>query len=511
MKKKICTLLLALLFAALFFVSATDKTAYAEAGQYQLTYDKEGGFVTAETGERRVIYLTETLQDRLVYISYDRFITPYAGQTVSVREGKVTSSGATVVEDDVRIYPDSVQKNEGKTGKNAYYYVLPKVSSCCGYVFTVCYLNADKEPTFDYASDVLYVTKIDDFVPTIEVTDYYPSAGQYKEIFTLSDYSEKSAVSGLSGYVVYQTDLYGQNKKVYAEETFSVGKDKRSNVPVRLDMGKYNYYMVLTDNVGNATSETLIATFDTDALTQKAWSYLEIMNNTKEMWSDVFVYEMGVAYTAYYNAIHEINGEESEESVAEKTQRLTELVEKYDEITLKRKQGEILCDVQVQNGDYLASALTVENTAKAMAFVRYGDEASLRIGIGRYDNGKRYVFSPSVSTTSDVNVEGDFSEPLALRFSIGEYKKVSAVQKIVDGGEEKELACTIKEYADGTIVLFVPKASGDVVLTVERGADLRWLYLLFLTVPVGGGIAVVILYKKGKIRPIKKGREKEGE
>ncbi|MBO4539439.1 MAG: hypothetical protein J5781_04125, partial [Clostridia bacterium] len=173
--------------------------------------------------------------------------------------------------------------------------------------------------------------------------------------------------------------------------------------------------------------------------------------------------------------------------------------------------------LEADNARILSSGLTVKNLYKACDFVKFGETGTVVIGVYKSDREKEndassfepcdmkitdvYAFSVRVFATEQGNVNKNFSVPLELALSVGEYDRIAAVQVVTKDNEVSSVPCYIKEYTNGNLVLEVENTSGTVYLYVsaEQKKDNKLLYLLFLLViPVASGATCLVIYHKRK-------------
>ncbi len=516
MKKSLCLLCFILLFPILLALSTGVRSiALAEGtSRYELTYEeplvtkyvREGEVVT------RKVYVNTYLYTNLVRITYD-VVSSTSGEIMykrlSPQNGKVSGENLTIEKENVIVTRGQLKSNNSGTKDEEAYYFEVSADHCCAFIFSVCYsTGAESEETISYNSKVLYFDTIDGQSPTITVKDI--NVFMYQVTCSFSDKSDICAASGVKSYIVYREDTTTHEKTTY----YSSDKINRNSATFTFESGKYNYYVVATDAVGNVSEEKLVATFDVDQLIGSADAAIMTISSSPSDWSDTFVSKLEKAYSDYQIAANEMNGEVTEAELLRKSNALSSVLSEYYGYINDRLSGRINVTPKITNGDYLKETPTITNLARACDFVKYGEECILTIAIGQYtstvqeeamrfceieDVNKTYSFSIQCYTSDQMVYEDDFTIPLKLAFSIGQYEEIAAVQIIEQDGEKVFVPCNINQYTQGSIVLNVQKTYGDVYLFVREKEKSKLWYLLFLLiVPISCGTSSLIIIHKRK-------------
>ncbi len=521
MSKKVYKLILPiLLFLSALALSSSYKEEVACAAdfvgssRYELTYEDNMNYPYVKGGEKdkRTVYVSKELYNYLDYITYDVVTsesTDIMYERISTSKGKAVNPGVTVARYGVVAKDDL--KPFSSSDKRAYCFTVES-DCCCAFIFTVYYtISEGDEQEVNYGSPVLYLKTVDSLAPTVTVKSY--NRFLYTVTCSFNDTYDNCAASGTKSYTVYQADTTSGNKKVF----LSSDKVYKNTATFTLTSGMYNYYVTATDAVGNESKETLIATFDVDELLSEADSAIRTVNSSPDDWSTNFKSRLNNAASDYEIALKGYNGTVAEEDMERYTNTLKQVLKEYNGFIADKLHNRSLVDLTIINGDYLESAPAVLNLDKACAFVKYGEKGTISISIGKYDSAKGketaleksniksadevYAFSMQVFTTEQSVYRGEFTVPMRFEVAVGSYEEVAAVQLSQGENGEEYIPCNVTEYTNGKVVLNVRNADGTVYLFVKKKTiNLKWLYLLFLLIPIGAAIAVPLIIKNRRKR-----------
>jgi len=518
MRKKVLGILLLAWVASMIFACGIGRGegAYAEK-VYCVTFeDKIYVPVKGGTTETRKVYVSSYLYNDqnggdLIKITYDKVVLPYVDMDVSVQNGEVKTANVVLEEDDVTVYPVDLVANEETNNADKAYYFTVESDHCCAFVFSVYYTAGDEDAVC-YDSEMLKIKNIDSSCPTFSV-EYGLQSGTFCIDLEMNDLVYSCATSGLAGYEVYRTDLSGENHTLYYSKSLSGSRQEDS---FEAEQGEYKYYLIVRDAVGNACVEKLIATFEYDEL---ADSYTAAKNTMRNgTWSQTLINRLEEAYSYYLVIKNNINKTATQEEKDTARKNLQDALAFYNEVVAKRVNGDMGYTVQAINDEYFETPASFLNVEKALAFVPYGDDMTVSVSVAKFSYVEKkygealtqsglskaddvYVLTVLSSMTGVADCRERFSAPLQMQFSVGDYLEISAVQ-ITDEGMT---VCSVKEFNDGRVVVYLPYSYGkvEVFVRVDR-VELRYLYFLFLLVPVGGGLACIFVLRKKK-KEIKNG------
>lgn len=507
----IITLLSVLIASAAVAVKVTP--AFAGSSRYDLTFDETAFKYTkgGETVERRV-YVDESLYPYLIRISYDVVSAEtkdvMMGQLKTENGKAVPGEGITVEKQNVLVAKESL--TSWTSGKKAYYFTV-SADHCCAFVFTVYYDKGEgEEEGKHYCSTNLYLTSVDSVAPKTVLESYNVFMNTVTVRF--DDPGDVCASSGAKTYVVYR---YDTQKKV-KETFFTSDKITSKKATIELEPGKYDYYVAATDSVGNVGKETLVAKYDVDELIRSADNAVKTIESAKDEWSEVFIDKLEKAYGEYVVAANAEEGTVSDEEFTQKSDALKSVLDEYERFLAYKLHGKDNVTLRISGKDYLKEGPTILNLADGCDFIKYGEDGSLSVSVEKHgytkDKGEAlsesgmkaaddvYYFTVQTSTTGQLDRKIDFSVPLKVSLSVGEYKEIGAVQVVEEDGKTVYAPCPVTEYTNGKVVLNVEKTYGTVYLFVQSKEknDLKWLYLLFLLLPISVGTASLIIIKRRK-------------
>ena len=505
--------IIALLLILIAMTSAQKErpVAYAGSSRFDLTFDETTFRYTkeGETVERRV-YVDESLYTDLIRITYNVVST----ETSDVMRGQIkTSNGVAVNEGVVWERKNVVVAKESlqtwTTGKKAYCFTV-SADHCCAFIFTVYYDKGEgEEDEAYYDSPILYLTTVDNVAPKVTIDDYNVFMNTVTVKF--DDSSDNCASSGTKSYTVYQDNTQTGERKTY----LTSDKITSKKATITLESGKYNYYVSAKDAVGNESEEVLVARYDVDELIRSADNAVMTIESAPDDWSETFKDRLNKAYGEYVVVANAEPGTVSDEEKEEKEEALTAVLDEYRRFVGYKINGKENVSLKIIGKDYFKEGPTVLNMSEGCAFIKYGEDGAVTLSVEKHSYSSEkadilsasqgegaddlYLITVQTVTTEKMDCREDFSTPLKVSLSVGEYLSVSAVQVVEENGNVVYVPCPVTEYTNGTLVLNVSKTYGTVYLFVREGEKKTyWLYLLFLLLPVSVGVASIIILKKKK-------------
>lgn len=511
-------IILVFLLCALAASFSLQKTAYA-AGEYSISSWRLKKplkyYYSATEGCTYIVTVTDNTFSpiqKIVYSAYqvsmntediqrdddDKITNPFAKD----KQGNELNNVELLPEEDIT-FSESYDQQGYRTGTfevTAYEW--------SAYLFSVEYKNG--EETLTETGDFLYCTNIDSSKPYISLlgSPAFQDNGYYFEYMVrANEYgADRSANSGLSSvrtyrlidgvqetikeYTKFNNELtfYGgllTTKGEYFIEAIDAVGNRQAGKVIKIDK---DLSKVITINAAEdyLRKETEYAPDLIEALRQKyvAWQLLDLDTSAAQD-----------AVTAAYNALM---GTLNACSEAKKN-----------------------FFIRAINTEYVGS-ITVENfNPVSLPSVVKGESVTMNISLAMFDTAEvdkseilrlaqlpeaDRVLALSIYLSSDLK-EMDFTEyaaPVKITVPLSRYRDIAAIAVSKQNGQTVYTKLRL-DKGDDWVSVYLPYSDADINLIIDdrkTGFDLRWLYMLFLLVPISG--AMLFLFRKRIFKKRKK-------
>lgn len=486
---------------------------------YDLTFiPNYEGFVSSETGVTFRVYVNSAGYDTISRITYDVVKLNTVGDVgnLTANKGAITQSGFELVSDNVEVKKSDLTHTDNGTDKLAYYFDI-KVNTICAIVPTVYYRTIPEEDEQASYGDVTYCANVDSIAPNFRLTQSYWSSGRCRLVAKLNEVTVGTAHSGLDKVTLYSL-LRGSSEYQKIDEQEINGYNYTYSVVV--DYGNYDYYIEVSDNVGNTTGKQLLKSLasashnvEIETLVNDALAKMD-----EGGYSNKLTISLSNAYADYITVISDSNATSTDKDNAVKSLRTA--YNEYVKANEDYKNGIRNYELTVLNSEYLTD-FAVEGAGNTLSFLDIGDYAELDVTLAKFEYkdveqekapivdyldckaDEVYCITVAVTSDDDGKVKAKFSTPLTFSFKLEDYENIKAVQVTYDvNGKIEYHESNIVKYVDGTIKVTAPLTYGVVNIFVEKdSSNLYWLFSLTAVPLIIGG--VLLIYAFHKINKIK--------
>ena len=534
-----------MLFAGLSAVTVIDgDVAFAE-GDYALYYGEDNAgdasYITVKSdgtdgrllygGEdsayekyqkesyTRRIYVKTTAKDEISKITYDRIELDGVFNYSEIKVVNGEFVGKTPLDDDVVVNMEDLKETDSDSESKHWYFEV-KTDRICGWAFTVYYKIPGESDQKYYGNAPMYCTKVDNKKPDIILAGKEYN-NKVKYTYRFSEAKEGTAISGISRIIVYKKKSGSDDYDIYYERK---GNGLASDVcEFELERERAEYFLEVVDIVGNTTGKVKIAEFTTEVYDAAFESNLQIaLDDLAEgKYSETLYNGFLDAYFKYITVTRDEMANADEKTNAKNAMR--KVYDNYREAKSNAESGVVNAEIEIINGEYMKGFKT-ENSSAALGFLPYGEEPTLTLTLARFDyasvkDAKKealsktelkeadtvYCITINLTKSNGVRASGKFSVPLTFKFEMDTDKDISATQVVYNTyGTPTYYDCTVVRYADGTIAVSAPQASGVVNIFIDEGKDNKNLYWLFslTAIPVFIGVLLLVITFR-KIKKIK--------
>lgn len=472
-------------------------------------------YFSAEEGCTYVVTLMESLFYPIEKIFYSAYQVSINTEDISYDDDNNILNPFVVDKDDnpldrIEIPQESIVRDQNFNSQNLRQIRFEVTAhEWSAYQFIVQWNNGDE--SIEEESVFLYCTNIDNSAPHIALVDntpIYQDGGYLFDFFVRANKfnSDRSANSGLSKVTVYR-DINGTKETIKTHTSFTNSLIFYGDVLAI----KGEYFVEAIDGVGNKTTVRVIK-IDYDLadipIIFDAERVLENKGNYKKELVDNLEY--------YYIKWQLLNYDENVTEAQLKAAR-----DLASEALIQCITAERVFKVRVINNFYF-DEVTVEGfDEKAYAHSVLGEVITMNISFAEYNlNNKDFsqmllagdmskadrIFALNLELASDIKelTLSDFSSPIKITIPLSKYKNISAVAEDVVNGKTVYNKLRI-DKGEGWITLHVPSANTTLNLIVNQSGaadSLKFLYLLFLLIPITGGILLLVfrdkIFKKKK-------------
>lgn len=385
------------------------------------------------------------------------------------------------------------------------------------YLFTVEYKNG--EETLTETGDFLYCTSIDSSKPYISLlgSPTFQDNGYYFEYMVrANEYgADRSANSGLSSVRTYriidgEEETIKEYTKFNNELTFYGG----------LLTTKGEYFIEAIDAVGNRHAGKVIK-IDKDLSKVITINAAEDYLRNETDYAPELIENLSEKYIAWQLLDLDTSAEQSAVTAAHNA-----LMGALNSCSEAKKNFVI----RAINTEYVGS-LNVENfNAVSLPQILKGESVTMNISLAMFDTAEvdkteilrlaqlpdaDRVLALNIYLTSDLKEIAftEFAEPVKIILPLSRYKDIAAVAVSKQNGQTVYTKLRL-DNGDDWVSVYLPYSHADINLIIDDGKtgfDLRWLYMLFLLLPIGGGITVFLMRKKIFKKKDKQSSEKEAE
>lgn len=384
------------------------------------------------------------------------------------------------------------------------------------YVFTVEYKSG--EETLTESGGFLYCTNIDSSKPHISLLDSpaFQDNGYYFEFMVrANEYgADRSANSGLS---------YVRTYRLIDGEEETINESNQFNNELVFYGGllatKGEYFIEAIDGVGNRHVGR-VTKIDKDLSKVITINAAEDYMKKEAEYAPELIEDLRHKYVAWQ--LLDLDSDAEQTAVMDAYNALMATLNACSEA----KKNFI---IRAINTEYVGS-VTVENyNENSLPFIVKGESVTMNISLAMFDTaevdkseilrlaqlpeGDR-VLALNVYLTSDLKEIAftEYAEPLKITLPYSNYKEIAAVAVTKQNGQTVYTKLRL-DKGDDWISVYLPYSHADINLIIDdgkKGFDLRWLYMLFILVPIGGAV-VFLLRKKIFNKPYKVVSEKESE
>lgn len=476
----------------------------------------------------RRVYVKTTAKDEISKITYDRIElnSVFNYTDLTIRNGEFV--GKTPIDNDVVVKMEDLKETDSES-ENRHWYFEVKTDRICAWAFTVHYkIPGESDEKKYYGNDPMFCTNVDTKKPEIILSKKeYNNNVKYTYRFT--EAKEGTAISGISRIIVYRKALGSDEYDIYYER-------KGNGLPsdaceFELERVRSEYYLEVVDVVGNTTGKVKIAEFTTENYDAAFESNLEIaLNDLAEgKYSETLYNEFLDAYYKYITVTRDETLNENDKASVKNEMR--QVYNKYGDAKSNAESGVVNTNIEIINAEYMKGFKT-ENSSAALRFLPYGENPTLRLTLAQFDyesvkDSKKealseteleradtlYCITINVEKSNGARVSGKFSVPMTFKFEADTDKEMAAVQVVYNTyGAPTYYDCTVVRYADGTIAVSAPQASGVVNIFIDEGKEDKNLYWLFslTAIPIFVGV-LLLLFAFRKMKKIKEQALNNGE
>lgn len=487
---------------------------------YDLTFiPNYEGFVSSETGVTFRVYVNSAGYDTISRITYDIVKLNTVGDVgnLTANKGAITQSGFELISDNVEVKKSDLTHTDNGTDKLAYYFDI-KVNTICAIIPTVYYRTVPEEDEQASYGDIEYCSNVDSIAPTFRLTQSYWSSGRCRLVAKLNEVTVGTAHSGLDKVTLYSL-LKGSSEYQKIDEQEISGYNYTYSVVV--DYGNYDYYIEVSDNVGNTTGKQLLKSLASSSHNVEIETLVNdaLAKMGEGGYSNKLTISLSNAYADYITVISDSNATSTDKDNAVKLLRTA--YNEYVKANQDYENGIRNYELTVLNSEYLTD-FTVEGAGNTLSFLDIGDYAELDVTLAKFDYedveqekgpiidyldckaDEVYCITVAVTSDDDGKVKTKFSTPLTFSFKLEDYENIKAVQVAYDvNGKIEYHESNIVKYVDGTIKVTAPLTYGVVNIFVEKdSSNLYWLFSLTAIPLIIGG--VLLIYAFHKINKIKK-------
>ena len=509
-----------LLLAFIFGLNVEDNFATADASYYKLSYGEyKPGYKNATTGAETIVYIDDYAYTSLIKITYDTI--KVKNQTVA--EGLSTSNGKFVgnveyIQEYVEINKDQLVKYEANDDAHKYGFAV-KTYENCAYSFTLHYQISPQDEIVKVYQNILVCLIVDNKAPAVNVNSLMWEDSKCRIKTAITDEFDYTAVSGLKMATVFKRKNTSTDENDYEQVESKTFSSSEASYTFDVDFGNYNYYIELTDNVGNTSGKVLVAelTAYNEALeknVRNAINYMSTHEFNNEVYNDLC--------SEYGEYLLVISDESSTEE--QKAQSAKDLQSQYDVYYRLKKaydNGERIVNLSV-NGDCLGEIL-ISNEQEALKSHNTGESVNITLNVNKSDYNANIdiesiekagitdadtKYKINIVTTFGESTIGQsfvFSSPLIIRVQLDDYEKIGAVQTVYHtNGDKDYYQCTVVGYTDGTVSISVPFSAGIVELFTynEQPKNYYWLFS-FTAIPLIIGV-ILLVYARKRIKALPK-------
>jgi hypothetical protein len=370
------------------------------------------------------------------------------------------------------------------------------------YLFSVDY-EVDGEISTD-EGEFLYCTTIDNSKPHIELlgSPSFQDNGYYFEYMVrANEYgAHRSANSGFSSIKTYRILEGSEEPEILSEHTkFTNNLTFYGGILAT----KGEYFIEAVDGVGNRHTGKVIK-IDKDLNKLITINAAEEYFRNEADYAPALISSLRQKYVAWQLL-------ELEDNIAESV-----ITAAYNEVMAALNacsEAKRTFEVRAINTEYVDS-FTVEGfDVTSLPFVVKGESAAMNISLAMFDTAEvdksevlrladlpnaNRVLAMSIYLTSNLK-EIPFTEyetPIKITMSISDYENIAAVAVTQQGGQTVYTKLRLDKGSDWVSV-YVPYSDAVINLIIDEGKasfDLRWLYMLFLLIPISG--AIVFVFRK---------------
>lgn len=387
----------------------------------------------------------------------------------------------------------------------------------CAFVFTIIYKERDIQTLYDVESEPLYCTVIDSSFPHMEIYDgpIYRDGGFMYTVKCRSDSlstSMSSLSSGFGKIRVYRKVGDGPEETIETITDFT-NRISNSYVYVEVLVLKGEYFIEVTDGVGNM-SKGSIGKLDFDPNeTIRINNIEDVLNNTSELYTNELISTLRTAYLSWQ--ILGGSSDSTEQQISDaRDAALDALTACYEartavqsgakhKVKILNGEGSIYGDISVTNFNYT----TYKN-------VLFGNEAMLQIALASYEKAGFFdeaflkqagIKNPERILTLDVSIlekkQAKFVDAVGIKIPLStEYINAEAYAVTEKDGAKTYTKLSIDKTSDA-VTVYVPDTHAKIyfLYQTEEAANkkLYWLFTL-LIIPIGGAVALLVFLKKRK-------------